>query len=802
MPHALRQLAKSPGFTAVAVLILALGIGFSTSSFSVANFLLLRNLPYPEPDRLVRIFATASNTQNGGHAPGNAFDLRDTATSYTGVAFYNPDRLTLAHTDGPAEQVFVTIVSTNFFDVIGSRFLLGRGFAADEDQDGKANVTVLPYATWARRFGSDPAILGRTVRFDTRTFIVIGVLPPTFDAPFVWGGAVEFFCPRFTYPGMRTQRDGARMMQAFGRLKPGVSVSAAQTELDTIARQLALAYPKDNAGRGLRLTSLHDSNMNGFTRTVVWLGTGLSVAMMLIACANLASLQMARALGRHRDFAVRAALGGNRWQLMTPLLAEGLLIALMGGAAGLLVAAWSNDIVGRYLDLGSGPILNLPLDARVLGFALLSALLSGLAFSLLPAWLSARASAADALKENARGSTAGRNQHRWKGLLIVGQLAIAFALVGIAASFGLGFKTFYQRDLGWQINGLFSGRIVLSPTHYSTLPEQNAFTTTLLERLNALPGVESSALCGDLPMFSSGNAQTIAVEGRPADQPGREPIAFNNSVSSGYFATTKIPLKQGTDFAPGLKASDPAVVIVNESFARQFWPGANPIGRRIRIGSADTWHEIVGVVGDVQVAAQTTPPASRLQVYRPQVQTGNRYLGLVLRSSVAPDALLKTLRTTVASLDGNLAVSGAGTVTSQLERAFASNDLIIVNFSISAGMGLLIAAIGLSGVISQLAQQRRRDIGIRLALGATAAHILQLMLGEGLKLLVVGLLCGVAVYYGLNRVLTSAMPEVNFPGLWLLGLNLTVLSVVMLVACYLPARRATKVDPMTALRAE
>jgi predicted permease len=468
-----------------------------------------------------------------------------------------------------------------------------------------------------------------------------------------------------------------------------------------------------------------------------------------------------------------------------------------------LVSVWTNAIIGRFLNLGFGPGTIIPFDGRVLAFAAGSALLSGLAFSLLPAWLSARTSAADALKENARGSSGGRGQQRLKNVLMIGQIAAAGALVSITISFAVGLKSFVHRDTGWRMDNLFTGDVVLPAGTYDKPARRNAFTRALLDRLTALPGVDHAALAGSLPLFYFGGASPVIVEGRPADAPGHEPVAYSAAVTSDYFSTLGIPLEKGAVFAPHLTADDPPVAIINASFARQFWPGTSPIGHRFRLGADEPWLEIVGVVGDVQIATGLSPQASRLQLYRPLVQAGNRYFTIALHSStLAPAMLVKTVLATVATLDGDLPVSNAGSVTARLESAFSNNDLIIVNFSISAGMGLLIAAIGLSGVISQLVQQRRRDIGIRLALGAVSANILRLLLGEGLKLLAAGLVLGVAGYYALHAVLHRAMSEVQFPGLWLLAINLAILSAVMAVACWLPARRATKVDPLTALRAE
>jgi putative ABC transport system permease protein len=797
---ALRSLAQNPGFTAVAVLTLALGIGLSASSFSMANTFLLRDVPYPDAGRLVRIFRTTPTSQIRSHSPGNLLDLRASATSFTGIAIYNGDSIVLGEPGQPAEQVSGMLVSPGFFELLGVSPMLGRGFLAGEEQPDKGQVAVITQRAWVRRYGSDPGVLGRSVRLNGQAYAVVGVLPAAFDAPLVWG-TVEFIIPRTIFPTFATERSNA-YMQSVARLKPGVSLAQAQSELATIAARLAREYPKENQGDGLRLVELHDSNMDNVSRSLLWLMTGLSLTMLLIACANLASLQVARAFGRVREYAVRAALGATGRQLMQPLIIESLVLSVLGGLFGLLVASWSNDILGRHLLINNEPGFAVTLDWRVFTFAAVTSLVSGLAFGLAPAWLAARAPCAEALKEGSRSATGGPSHQRLKRTLIVGELALALALVGVAASFGVGAKTFSKREVGWQVDGLFAGYISMPFNRYPDDARNVEFHRLLLERLSALPGVEHPVLAGSLPVYSMGRARPLVIEGQPVPERGREPAAETCAATSDFFSVLRIPLRQGRFFPPGLKADDPLAAIVNESLARQCWPGQDPIGKRVRFADRDKWMEVIGVVADIGIPARLVAPESRLQLYRPLSQAPTRNLAIVLRAGVPPETLAAGARTAVAAMDPDLPVTRAGAIRDELERNLANLNLVIVNLSISGGMGLLIAGVGLYGVISQLTAQRTRDIGVRIALGAGQGDIMRMVLGEGAWLLLIGLAIGVPVFYALNFLLLRAMPEMHLPGIWLLGTTMLVLGGTTLFACYVPARRAAAINHVEALRAE
>jgi predicted permease len=761
---------------------------------------LLRNVPYPEADRLIRIFGTSRQTQSGGHSPGTALHLKNNQTSFSGYAIYNGDALSIGEPGQPVEQAQGMAVAADFFQVMGVQPYLGRAFLPGEDEPGKHRVAVITQRTFVRRYAADPAVVGRTLRINTEPYTIVGVLPAAFDAPLVWG-PVEFIIPRTVEATFATSFQGS-WIQAVGRLKPGVSLRQAQGELSLIAANLEREHPKENAGVGLRAIEMHRANMDDVSRTILWLMTGISLTMLLIACANLASLQVARAFGRSREFAVRAALGGTRRQLMAPLLTESVVLAIAGGMGGLLVAFWSNKILGTFLRINGEPGFNIPIDGRVLAFAAFASFLSALAFGLAPSWIASRAPAAEALKEGSRGSTGSRSHQRLKNSLIVCELALALALVGLAASFGVGAKSFFQRQVGWDIDGLFSGDLALPYNQYEDATKNRTFQRALLDRLHQIPGVEHAVLARNLPLYSLGETLPLTIEGLPPEERGREPTAEVGIVSVEYFSALRIALKQGALFASSLTEKDPAVAVINESFAKRFWPTEDPIGRRVRIGDSEDWIQIIGVVADVKMMARLDAPSTRLQIYRPIIQSTTRYFGITLRSQVPPETLTSSVRAAVAAIDPDLPVARPGSVRAAFEDNLANINMVIVNLSVSAGMGLLIAGVGLFGVISQLTMQRTRDIGVRMALGAQGADIMRMIIGQGAKLLVIGIVVGIPAFFLLTTVVRRSMPEMQLPGPWLLGANLGVLAATTLLACYLPARRATQINPVEALRSE
>ncbi|MFA5057720.1 MAG: ABC transporter permease [Opitutaceae bacterium] len=793
---ALRSLLKSPGYTAVALVTLALGIGVNTAMFGVVRTLLLR----PAPWQLVRIFRTSPQSQAWPHSLPNFRDTQSQSGTLASAAAYCLWSYSLAEPGQPAEQLPGATVSAGLFATLGVQPMLGRSFTSEEQQPGKDRVAVLSYDCWQQRFAGDLQIIGHTLRLDGENITVIGVMPASFAYPLFWG-RVDVWRPIKLLDDWREDR-GTNWLNVIARLKPGVAIEAAQTEMDGIAARLARQFPANNAGIGLRLVPLHQSATGAIDRRVSWLTFGLAGCVLLIACANLANLQLARAAAGARDFAIRAALGASRRRLMCQLLGESLLLSLSGGALGLLLAAWVNDALVQRLTLAGGARADFSLDRPVLGFALLASLATGMIFGIVPAWVASRTDLQAALKRQMRGSTGDRSQQRLRHGLIIAEVALALILLGGAGFFIRGLQRFLHRDLGWQTTGLLTGTLTLPENRYPTTAQRRSFYERLEERLATLPGVQHLALGTSLPTWSFGSSGPVFVEGRPAPAPGREPLIYSAMVSSGYFATLQIPLVAGRLFPARLRPDRPRVVIINETMARTLWPGEDPIGKRISSSADDPqWEEVIGVVRDVGFAANFGTPDTRLQAYRPLVFDPWGYVTIALRAA-APETLAGPLRRLVAELDPDLPVAELRTVRQTVDRY--QHNFYVINDVLSgfALLGLLLAAIGLYGVIAKLVVQRMPEFGIRLALGATPSSILWLVLRTGFRLVVLGSAVGLAGTYVLLQLLGAALP--GLPGQDPLALGLTVITLALTTgfACWLPARRATRVDPMIALRAE
>lgn len=812
--HALRRLAVSPGFTLTALVTLALGIGVNTNMFSVLRTIAVRTLPYPDSDQLVRVYRTAPQANAWPHSPANFLDQHAQNTVFSHYAAYQ--RTDLAYSPGnsasgaaaqPPERIRALNVTGDFFPLLGVSAALGRTFGAAEDQPGQDAVVVLSHAFWSAGFARDPKIVGRVLRLGGQPVTVIGVMPPQFEDRLLWG-QVDAWRPMAFTDAQRTTR-GSNYLQALARLKPGLSLATAQAGVATLAAQLALAYPENNASNSLRLAPLAQGSTVD-DGAISWFIMALAVVVLLIACANLANLQFARTAARAREYAIRAALGASRTRLMLDVLAESLLLSFAGGALAVLVALWTNDVLGRHFVIGAQTGIEIATDWRVLGFALAVSAATGLAFGLLPAWLSSRTDIIDTLKQSARGATASRRQHRLRHLLIVSEVALALVLLSGAAFFTRGLQQAAQRDPGWAVDGLLTGYISLQTTPPSAdTPEKRAahraaFFASVEERLAALPGVEHVALARSLPTWGYSGNGTFVIEGRPTPARGLEPLAYNPSVTPAYFATLGLRLVQGRAFTPTDRADTPAVTVINETMARALWPGENPLGKRI--GSSDpanpSWREIVGVVSDARAAGSLGDGVTPFQMYRPWAQSPGSSAALALRTRLAPEALAPQIRQIVASLDPDQPVHLIGTVRREIEREFVNLRLAAWTLSGFAILGLLLAAVGIYAVIAHSVVQRTNEIGIRLALGAQVRDILSLVLVGGLRLALIGTVIGLAGSFATARLLYSIAPA-------LAGVDpLTVTAVIIVLvatatlACWLPARRATRVDPIIALRSE
>lgn len=799
--YALRSLLKSPGFTIIALLTLALGIGVNSSAFSVLNALLFAT-PYPADARLVRIFRTSPQSQNWPHSVANFLDHRAHNTVFERVAAVSWSSFTLTEPGASAERLRGLNVTADFFPLLGVQPERGRWFTEAEDQPGQSGVIVLSHGTWQRRFGGDPAIVGRQLRLNAESVTVVGVMPARVDFAQLWG-QVDAWRP-LAFSGEARQNRGSHYLGEIARLKPGVTRRQAQAEMDTLAARLAVAHPTTNAQNGLRLVPLAGSMMDGFGAQLTWLVMGLAVFVLLIACANLANLQFARHAARAREQAIRAALGASRWNLILAVLTESLLLSLAGGALGLLVALWCNDALGSRFSFGGSAGLPLPLDLRALAFTFLASLATGLTFGLLPAWFSSRTNVNEALQPGSRGSTAGRAHHRLRHALIVAEVALALVLLSGAGFFLRGLDGLLTRDPGWRTAGLLTGSIALRGQDYATNELRRKFYDRLEEKLAALPGVERVAFGTSLPTWGFSMSHNFVVEGRPEPAAGTAPLAFHAAITPDYFATLGLRLVRGRTFTAADRPDKPAVVIINESMARTFWPGQDPIGQRL--GGPSPFlsdpREVVGVVSDAGAPAHLGRPDTIFQMYRPLAQTPDSGLVLAVRTRQEPGTLIAGLRRAVAEIDPDLPITRLDTLHGEISRQMRSIRLAGETLAGFALLGLVLAAVGIYGVISRFVVQRTNEIGIRMALGAQPRDVLGLVLGEGLRLALFGVAIGLAGAFGVARLLRAMAPNLPPAGLATACAVTVALVAVAALACWLPARRAARVNPVEALRAE
>jgi putative ABC transport system permease protein len=799
---AVRSLRKTPGFTAIALVTLALGIGANTSMFSLLNALLFRT-PYPDDARLVRIYRTSPQSQSWPHSPANFYDVQAQNTVFAGIAAVNPGTaFNLAEPGQPAARLRGMMVTADFFPLLGVQPQLGRFFTAEEDQPGKNNVLLISHATWLHHFGGAPDVLGRQVRLDGRPVTIIGVMPERFDYPIGWGH-VEAWRPFAFSERARQMRDN-NFFSEVARLKPGVTLAQAQAEMSALGARLAAEYPAANAQTSLRLVPLARSDE--FSARIAWFVAGLAGFVLLIACANLANLQFARHAARAREQAIRAALGASRASLIRGVLAESLLLSLTGGTLGLLVAFWCNDAIGRRFLVYSRDGLAVPLDGKVLAFAFVLSAVTAFVFGALPAWISSRAGVSEALKQGARGSTASRSTHRLRHALIVAEVALALVLMAGAGFFVRGVERFLQRDHGWRADGLVTGYINLAGRTYNTSDKRLMFFERLQEKLAVLPGVERAAIGWMLPTWGFGHNTGFLIESRARPAPGTAPLMYETSVSPDYFDALGLPLVAGRHFAAADRADKPAVAIINETMARTFWPGENPLGQRI--GYSDDldkpeWREVVGVVRDAGTPAFIGEVDTRFQAYRPLAQVSvSTTMALALRTSLALDVLAPAVCRAAAEIDPEQTVYEIGPVRGDIDRRLSGPRLAGDFLAGFAFLGLLLAAIGIYGVISGFVVQRTNEIGLRLALGAQVNDILALVFGRGLRLALLGTALGLVGAWSvaqLLRAIAPGLPPADFATTSSVTLALLAIAAF---ACWLPARRATKVDPMVALRVE
>ncbi len=798
---AIRQFVKNPAFSAVAILTLALGIGANTAIFSIVNAVLLRPLPYPEADRIMVLNESSGPGQDYSVALPDYFDWRNDNTVFEHLAATHKESRNLSGIPGrDPERVSCASVTRNFFNVICLGAEIGRTFTEDEDKVGASPVAVLSDRLWRRVFNGDPAVLGRPITLHDQNFTVVGVMPPQVTSPQdtdVWVSMMR----RSNNPAWM-DRSHHPMIYVWGKLKPGVTVDQARTEMKGIAGRLEKTYPDTNGGETAVVTPLLD-NLVGKYRTNLRLLLGAVGLVLLIACANLANLFAARGAARAREFAIHAAVGATRGQIIKKLLFESFLIALLGGALGFLFAVW---VRSGLIALSPGDVSRfqqISFDLPVLGFTFLIASLTTVLFGLWPAWQASHADVQLALKEGSSGSGDPPSAKRARDWLVIGEIALTLTLLVAAGLVLKSFSKMQTLQLGYEPRNLFSARLELPWKTYSSREKIATFTKALLDTVSAIPGVQSAAIGSNSPLM--GGWQTgFYREGSPPVSPSNMPSADLEVITGDYFQTFKVPLLRGRTFNERDTKDSPRVIVIDQAMAEQVFPGEDPIGKRLSVDPGNdeegyVMSEIVGVVGRMRFHA-VDEMAPLPIIYCSMAQVQRTSLGLFVRSTMSAAALSKSIRDVAASIDPNQPVFDARPMLDRVQGTWGTHRLLSFLFSIFAGLALVLATIGLYGLLAYTTLKRVREIGIRLALGARPAQIRALVLSHGLQLLLIGSVFGLVAAFALSRALQSVLFEVKGmdPRIYL-GVGALLFAATFL-ASWIPARRASRVDPIQALR--
>ncbi|MFN8003632.1 MAG: ABC transporter permease [Acidobacteriota bacterium] len=799
----LRLLWKHPGFTFVAVAALALGIGANTAVFSLVNALLINPLPFPDMDRLVTVYerVPAQGNERNEASIANYLDWRAQNQSFENIGVYRWWSANLTGNDQP-ERLQGFLVSASLLDTIGLKPMLGRNFNADEEQSGKDNVAILSYGVWQRRFAADANIIGQTILLNGVKRQVVGVLPANINFP----RGAEILAPLSLTPEQQANR-GNHSFLVVGRLKNGVSLAQAQREMNTIAARLETQYPNTNTGRSTSLFTLYDDTVqHGKVLLLVLLGAVGFV--LLIACANIANLMLARASSRLKEIAIRSALGASRWRVARQLLIESVIVALAGGVFGLLVGQWG---ISFFKSLAPAEVANfvpgwhrVGMNPIVLVYTLGLSVVTGLLFGLAPAWQATKPDLVETLKEGGGKSAVGGRQ-RLRSALVVAEVALSLVLL---ISAGLLIKSFLKlstTDPGFNSESVLTMQLILPRARYEQPEARAVFYRDLEQRIRSLSGVASAGLVNYLPLGGSNSSDDFLIEGLPTPPRGQEYVGRYRVCTPDYFQTLGIRILRGRGFTGADSETAAPVVIVNETLVRKFWPNADPsvvLGKRFRTSGPperNPWREIVGVINDVR--HEMNGPIQP-EYYLPHAQDPWNAMALVAKTKVEPMALASLVRKEVQAMDKDQPVFSTRSM-----QEVRAQSVIIYNtssqmLSVFAAIAMLLAALGIYGVMSYSVSQRTHEIGVRLALGASRQHVLKLMIWQGMKLAGLGMVIGLAGALALTSLMKSLLFGVSTTDPLTYGVVVSVLAVVALLACYLPARRATKVDPIIALRYE
>jgi putative ABC transport system permease protein len=800
--YGFRSLLKRPGLTAVALITLALGIGINTAIFSAVDSVLLRPLPFKEPEQVVAIWEHTPHLgiARNEFAPANYFDLRRQNQSFTDVGAFGQLNVNLTG-DGDPEQLDGQLVTANVFSVLGVSPALGRTFAPDEDQTGREHVAVLSDALWRRRFNRDPRIINRSVTLNGESFTIVGVMPASFFFP---EREAELWIPWAMEPGQAEGR-GDHYFRLVGRLKPGVTREHAHAEAESIAARLAGEYPRTNEGLGFLVNSFHQDYAGDLRRPILVLFAAVGL-VLLIACANVANLLLAQATTRRREIAIRMALGARRWAIARQLLIESLLLASAGGLLGVLAAIWGVAGLSKLLPESLSKLQAISVDSRVFLFTIGVTLLTAIAFGVVPALHATRANPGDALGETSRDVAGGVSGRYLRRVLVIAEVAVAVVLLVGAGLLIRSFNRLRQVDLGFKTDNLLTMRMVLPLPKYMKQETRRTFFDELLRRVNEIPGVEAAGINTYLPLSTSGMKFSFSVEGRTMPSDTNLPFAVYRVVNPDYFNAMGIPLQRGRVFDQRDNAESTPALIVNRRLAEQFWPGEDPTGKRLKIGPADSpnpWATVVGVVGDVRQVGLYGEQLSEL--YAPYAQERRSWLAprdLVVRTRGDAASVAAQVREAVWAVDKDQPVSNIRTMNQVLAAAISRERFQMLLLSLFAALALVLACVGLYGVISYAVAQRTHEIGVRMALGAQPRDVLALVVRQGMALTFAGLLLGIVGGLAVTRVMSDLLFGVTTTDAVTFMSVAGLLVVVAFLACYVPARRATKVDPLIALRYE
>ena len=792
-----RMLRRNPGFTAVAVLTLGLGIGANTAIFSVVNAVLLRPLPFPRSADLVMVWAT--NARTGSMEDVTSYpdfeDWRAQSGSFERLAAFTTRGMTLSGID-QAEEVEAVQATPGFFETLGVAPALGRSFRPEEGDEGAPRVAVLSDGAWKRHFGGRADVLGKTVRANDETWTVVGVMPPGFR--FAPGAPEQIYVPL-----VRDPNRNHGFLRVLGRLRPGVPIAAAQAEMSTIADGLARQHPKSNEGIGAHIVPLVEA-MAGRVRTPLAILLGVVTLVLLIACTNVANLMLARSASRQRELALRAALGAGRTRLLQQLLTESTVLAVAGGALGLVLASWTARLLAKLLarNFEIPRIENTGVDGWVLGFALLLSLATGLFFGALFAPVAASRNLDESLRESSRTATGGLSGRRLRGLLIVTETALALVLLAAAGLLLKNLWVMRNTAPGFEPENVLAARLSMPRNKLDPTPERSRFFVEILTRAATLPGVRSAALVANLPMGGGSDSLGFHIPGRPDPAPDGAFSASFNIASPGYIRTMEIPVRAGREFTNQDSAGAPGVIVINEAAARRFWPGENPLGKTIRLpteGDASVTLTVVGVTADVRQTGLGIAPQP--EVFLDCLQPSPAWSAfLVVRTAREPAALAGAVKGLVRSVNRDVAVPQVRTLDEVLSASLAQPRVYTLLLSVFAALALTLAAVGLYGVVSYMVTQRTPEMGIRLALGAERGAVLRLVMRQGLTLALTGTAIGLVASLAVARLLTHLMPDAQPGDPWTLTAVSALLIGVALAATYVPARRAARVDPTVALR--